>query len=134
MTKAIEVITSVQRRRRWSKPEKEQICCGGDGAGRQRVRNSSRGWDPHEPIVPVAPQLCERAQESVVFNPVAIVTENGTFVANAAATPEPGFIEIEFATSGRIRITGLVDARSRAARGSGWRQATPTCARALMAW
>jgi transposase len=59
-------------------------------------------------------QLCEREQFPAAFNPVAIVSEPGP--ASPAPTPErAGVIDIEFATGGRMRITGAVDASTVAA-------------------
>jgi hypothetical protein len=59
-----------------------------------------------------AKQLCKRAPAPVAFNPVAVAP-----VQAAAALPLPalsaeqaGTVEIEFATGGRMRITGSVDA------------------------
>jgi transposase len=57
-------------------------------------------------------QLCKRTPAPVAFNPVAVAP-----VPEAAALPLPapspeqgGTVEIEFATGGRMRITGSVDA------------------------
>ena len=59
-------------------------------------------------------QLCEREQFPAAFNPVAVVSEPGP--ASPAPTPEgAGVIDIEFATGGRMRITGAVDASTVAA-------------------
>ena len=59
-------------------------------------------------------QLCERAQVPAAFNPVAI-----TPVPESTPLPpvaeRAGVIEIEFATGGRMRITGAVDAPTVAA-------------------
>jgi transposase len=54
-------------------------------------------------------QLCERAQVPAAFNPVAITPEPEAASAPAVAE-RAGVIEIEFATGGRMRITGTVDA------------------------
>jgi len=58
-------------------------------------------------------QLCERSQVPAAFNPVAVTPEP------AAESPplaeRAGVIEIEFATGGRMRITGAVDAPTVAA-------------------
>jgi len=52
-------------------------------------------------------QLCERVQIPTVFNPVAVTAETGA----ASSPPErTGIIEIEFASGGRMRISGPVDA------------------------
>ena len=57
-------------------------------------------------------QFCKRTPAPVAFNPVAVAQ-----VPAAAALPLPalspeqvGTVEIEFATGGRMRITGSVDA------------------------
>ena len=59
-------------------------------------------------------QLCERAQVPAAFTPVAI-----TPAPRATALPpvaeRAGVIEIEFATGGRMRISGPVDAPTVAA-------------------
>ena len=107
MTKAIEVITSVQRRRRWSRAEKERIVAAAlePGAVASEVAravgiHSSRLFRWRQ-------QLCERTQVAA-FSPVAIAPEPGT--VPPAAPESSGTIEIEFATGGRMRITGAVEA------------------------
>jgi transposase len=53
-------------------------------------------------------QLCERTRIPAVFNPVAVTPEPE---AVSPASPEKaGVIEIEFATGGRMRISGSVAA------------------------
>jgi hypothetical protein len=53
MTKTeVEVITSVQRRRRWSRAEKDRCC--GDGARSDCFRGGLSCRDPCEPVVSVA--------------------------------------------------------------------------------
>jgi hypothetical protein len=53
MTKSqVEVITSVQRRRRWSRAEKERI--RSDRAGRRCIRGGSRSRRSCKPVVPMA--------------------------------------------------------------------------------
>jgi len=54
-------------------------------------------------------QLCERSQVPAAFNPVAIAPEPEAASAPPVAE-RAGVIEIEFATGGRMRITGTVDA------------------------
>src|SRR5215208_6452763 len=108
MTKAVEVITSVERRRRWSRAEKERIVAAAmePGAVASEV---ARGAGIHtSQLFRWRQQLCERAQIPAAFNPVAIAPEPGT-----VSLPSPeraGVIEIEFATGGRMRITGPVEA------------------------
>jgi hypothetical protein len=51
---------------------------------------------------------CERTQIPAVFNPVAVTREPAT---DSPTSPEKaGVIEIEFASGGRTRISGSVDA------------------------
>jgi transposase len=55
-------------------------------------------------------QLCQRTPVPGAFNPVAVTPEPAPA---APPTPPPeraGTVEIEFATGGRMRITGSVDA------------------------
>jgi hypothetical protein len=55
MTKAqVEVITSVQRRRHWSRMEKERIVAGRWSPARLPLRLHVQ-LDPCQPIVPLAP-------------------------------------------------------------------------------
>ena len=54
-------------------------------------------------------QLCERTEVPAAFNPVAIAPEPEAASAPPVAE-RAGVIEIEFATGGRMRITGAVDA------------------------
>jgi transposase len=112
MTKAVEVITSVQRRRRWSRTEKERIVAAAlePGAIASEVARAS-GIHTSQ-LFRWRQQLCERAQVPA-FNQVAIAGEPVSACPAIPAVPEPaGSIEIEFATGGRMRITGPVDART----------------------
>ncbi len=100
MTKAqVEVITSVQRRRRWSRAEKERIVAAAmePGAVASEV---ARAAGVH------ASQLFRWRQ--ALFNPVAVTPEPAA--ASSSPPERAGIIEIEFATGGRMRISGSVDA------------------------
>ena len=109
MTKAqVEVITSVQRRRRWSRAEKERIVTEAmePGAVASEVARASGIYASQ--LFRWRRQLCEPAQIPAVFNPVAVTPEPE---AIAPTPPEKaGVIEIEFAGGGRMRISGSVDA------------------------
>jgi transposase len=112
MTKAVEVITSVQRRRRWSRAEKERIVAAALEPGANASEVARAAGIHTSQLFRWRQQLCERVQIPVAFNPVAIAAEPGP-VSPAPAVPETaGAIEIEFATGGRMRITGTVDART----------------------
>jgi len=55
MTKTeVEVITSVQRRRRWTRAEKERIVATAMESGAGRIRGGSGGGDSCKPIASVA--------------------------------------------------------------------------------
>jgi transposase len=117
MTKAqVEVITSVQRRRHWSRAEKERIVAAAvePGAVASEVARAAGIYTSQ--LFRWRQQLCERrTQIPAVFNPVAVAPEAG---ARSPASPErtssppesSGVIEIEFASGGRMRICGSVAA------------------------
>ena len=106
MTKTqVEVITSVERRRRWSAAEKERLVAASLEPGvvisalaREAGLHPSQlyGWRR---------KLCAR-QTGPGFAPVRIIDETA-----ASGLPAPvGMIEIELAGGTRVRITGAVDA------------------------
>ena len=112
MTKMVEVITSVERRRRWSRSEKERIVAAAMEPGANASEVARAAGIHTSQLFRWRQQLCERAQVPAALNPVAIATEAAPSSSMAGATPEPGSIEIEFATGGLMRITGPVDART----------------------
>ena len=96
---AVEVITSVQRRRRWSTEEKRRIVAAAiePGANASEVARAAGiavsqlfGWRR---------RLCGPAGERPVFSRVAIAPAAGS-----------GVIEVEFAHGVRMRISGAADA------------------------
>jgi transposase len=99
----VEVITSVQRRRRWSSEEKEQLVAASleVGASVSAVARAA-GIHPSQ-LYGWRRQL--RVQRQLGFAPVRIAAE--ALPAGLAGT---GAIEIEFASGARLRITGSVDA------------------------
>ena len=109
MTKAqVEVITSVQRRRRWSRADKERIVAAAmePGAVASEVARASGIYVSQ--LFRWRRQLCEPAQIPAVFNPVAVTPDPE---AVSPTSPEKaGVIEIEFASGGRMRISGSVEA------------------------
>jgi transposase len=109
MTKAqVEVITSVQRRRRWPCTEKERIVAEAMEPGAVASEVARAAGIHSSQLFRWRQQLCERVQIPAVFHPVAVPAETG-----AAPSPSPertGVIEIEFASGGRMRISGPVDA------------------------
>src|SRR5262249_15455773 len=101
---AIEVIASVQRRRRWTAEEKERLVAAslepdtGVAAGAHPA-----GAHPKQ-VLWWRRQLCARPQRAANFAAVRIAAEpapNGI--------PACGTIEVEFANGSRVRITGPTD-------------------------
>lgn len=106
MTQAqVEVITSVQRRRRWSRAEKERIVAAAMEPGAVASEVARAAGIHTSQLFRWRQQLCERAQIPAVFNSVAVTPE----AASSASPERPGVIEIEFARGGRMRISGSVD-------------------------
>ena len=113
MTKTqVEVITSVQRRRRWSRAEKERIVAAALERGAVASEIARESGIHTSQLFRWRQQLCKRAPAPVAFNPVAVAPVQEA-VALALPSPSPeqaGTVEIEFATGGRMRITSSVDA------------------------
>ena len=112
MTKTqVEVITSVQRRRRWSRAEKERIVSAALEPGAIASEVARAAGIHTSQLFRWRQQLCERTQ-AAAFSAVAITPEPATVAlpAPAAAPERAGTVEIEFSTGGRMRITGAVDA------------------------
>jgi transposase len=117
MTKTqVEVVTSVQRRRRWSRADKERIVAASlePGAVASEV---ARGAGIHtSQLFRWRQQLCERVKTPAVFNPVSIAVEPATAtLPSVSPSDRAGTVEIEFATGGRMRISGAVDAATMSA-------------------
>ena len=117
MTKAqVEVITSVQRRRHWSRAEKERIVAAAMEPGAVASEVARAAGIHTSQLFRWRQQLCERTQIPAVFNPVTVAAEAAATSSplperTGSASPEaPGVIEIEFATGGRMRICGSVAA------------------------
>jgi transposase len=112
MTKTqVEVITSVQRRRRWSRVEKEQIVAAALEPGAVASEVAREAGIHASQLFRWRQELCRRTAAPVVFNPVAVApVPEATALSLPAPSPEQaGTVEIEFATGGRMRITGAVD-------------------------
>jgi len=109
MTKAqVEVITSVQRRRHWSRTEKERIVAAAMEPGAVSSEVARAAGIHASQLFRWRQQLCERTQMPAVFDPVVVKPEPE--VASPVLPKTPGVIEIEFAGGGRMRISGSVDA------------------------
>jgi len=102
----VEVITSVERRRRWSSAEKERLVAASLEPGALvSALASEAGLHPSQ-LYKWRRQLCGRPGAAPGFAPVRIIDETAT-----PGLPAPvGVIEIELAGGTRLRITGAVDA------------------------
>jgi transposase len=104
VSKAIEVITSVERRRRWSAAEKERLVSASlePGASVSAVARQA-GMHPSQ-LYGWRRQLLRPSQAAASFAAVRIAAEPGS-----AGLPAGGLIEVEFASGSRMRITGPID-------------------------
>ena len=102
----VEVITSVERRRRWSAAEKERLVAASLEAGAVvSALAREAGLHPSQ-FYKWRRQLCARPGAASGFTPVQIIGATA-----APGLPAPvGVIEIELAGGTRLRITGAVDA------------------------
>ena len=108
MTKTqVEVITSVQRRRRWSRAEKERIVAAAIEPGAVASEVARAAGIHVSQLFRWRQQLCGTAATAPVFSPVMVAP--GPSAASALQTAPPA-IEIEFATGARMRLMGPVDA------------------------
>jgi len=112
MTTQVEVITSVQRRRYWSRAEKERIVAAALEPGAIASEVARAAGIHTSQLFRWRQQVCERPRAGTTFNAVAIAPEPGTLALPAPAQgPErTGTVEIEFATGCRMRMSGPVDA------------------------
>jgi transposase len=109
MTKTqVEVITSVERRRRWSRAEKERIVAAALEPGAIASAVAREAGIHASQLYRWRQELCGAARASPGFAAVTIAPEPS--VAASAAIAPDGLIEIELATGARIRISGAVDA------------------------
>jgi transposase len=95
MTKQIEVVTSVQRRRRWPRAEKERIVAAAIAPGAVASEVARAAGIHVSQLFRWRQQLCNR-DVAPGFAPVTIAPA--------------GVIEVEFATGARLRIGGPIDA------------------------
>src|SRR5712675_878754 len=106
MTKTqVEVITSVQRRRRWSRAEKERIVAAAMEPGAVASEVARSAGIHASQLFRWRQELCDRARTAPVFSPVAIMPGLETPLPMT-----PGAVEIEFAAGARMRLMGPVDA------------------------
>jgi transposase len=98
----VEVITSVERRRRWSSAEKEQLVAASlePGASVSTIAREA-GIHPSQ-LYGWRRQL--RTRQGISFASVQIAPE-----VSPGGVGGRGAIEIEFASGARMRITGALD-------------------------
>jgi transposase len=99
----VEVITSVERRRRWSSTEKEKLVAASLEPGASVSTISQEAGIHPSQLYGWRRQL--HARRGIGFAPVRIAPEDAP-----AGVAGRGAIEIEFASGTRMRITGAVDA------------------------
>src|SRR3954449_11104066 len=100
MTKTqVEVITSVQRRRSWSRSEKERIVTAAMEPGAVASEVARASGIHVSQLFRWRQQLCDRGA-APAFATVTVAPQ---------ALPG-GVIEVEFATGARLRIGGPIDA------------------------
>jgi transposase len=110
MTKTqVEVITSVQRRRRWSRADKERIVASAIAPGAVASEVARAEGIHTSQLFRWRQEFCGRVRAASAFSAVAIVPSPGA-VSPPTLSTTPGSIEIEFATGTRMRITGPADA------------------------
>jgi transposase len=110
MTKTqVEVITSVQRRRRWSRAEKERIVAAAIAPGAVASEVAREAGIYSSQLFRWRRELCGPAAAEPIFSAVAIAPLAGAGPTPAQMNPVEA-IEVEFATGARMRITGPVDA------------------------
>ena len=98
----VEVITSVERRRRWSAAEKQQLVVASLEPGAS-VSSIAREAGIH-PSQLYGWRRQSRTQQGIGFAPVQIAPEIAPDLTGRGAIE----IEIEFASGTRMRITGAV--------------------------
>jgi len=99
MTKQVEVITSVQRRRRWPRAEKERIVAAAMEPGAV-ASDVARAAGIHvSQLFRWRQQLCDRGAAA-----------NFAAVSVGPQGMPSGVIEVDFATGARLRIGGPIDA------------------------
>jgi transposase len=104
----VEIITTVQRRRRWSTAEKQRIVAASLERGAVASAVAREAGIHVSQLFRWRQELCQRDEAAAAtFAAVTVSPEP----VSAPALPAPsGVIEIEFANGARLRITGSVDA------------------------
>jgi transposase len=100
----VEVITSIQRRRRWPRAEKERIVAASLEPSAIASEVARAAGIHTSQLYRWRRDLCRRAEGKPAFAAVTVAP------AAASAVAAVGTIEIEFARGVRLRITGTADA------------------------
>jgi|SRR5580692_2670174 transposase len=104
MTEArVEVITSVQRRRRWGRAEKERLVAAALVPGANASAVAREAGIHVSQLFRWRQELCGRSGGAPGFAAVAVAPER---------LAAGGVIEVEFAGGARLRIAGPVDAET----------------------
>jgi transposase len=110
MTKTqVEVITSVERRRRWSRAEKERIVAAAMEPGAVASAVAREAGIHASQLYRWRQELCGPSRAAPGFAAVTIAPEP-CVAASSAMAASGGLIEIELASGARIRISGAADA------------------------
>src|ERR1700736_3784263 len=104
----VEVITSVQRRRRWSDDEKRRIVAAALEPGAVASAVAREAGIHVSQLFRWRQALCR--QDEAAAATFAAVTVSPEPVSVPALPAPSGAIEIEFVGGARLRITGAVDA------------------------
>ena len=104
----VEVITSVQRRRRWSREDKERIVAEALAPGAVASEVARRAGIHTSQLFRWRRQLCQPVAALPDFAAVSVVSEPVTSPPPAPSAPA-GLIEIELGSGVRVRISGTVD-------------------------
>ncbi len=104
----LEVITSVERRRRWSREDKERIVAAAVQPGAVASVVARQAGIHSSQLFRWRRQLCGPAQAAPIFAAVAVVPEPVAPSAPQVPTMS-GLIEIELADGARLKITGAAD-------------------------
>jgi transposase len=104
VSKAIEVITSVERRRRWSAAEKERLVSTSLEPGASISAIAREAGIHASQLYGWRRQLLRESQPGASFAAVRIAAEPAP-----TDLPAHGLIEVEFTNGSRMRITGAID-------------------------
>ena len=106
MTKAeVKVITSEQRRRHWSRADKERVVAAALEPG-ATILGVARAFGVHSSqVFRWRQQLCGKEAAAPGSAAVTIAAD-----PHAAAAPTQGLIEVELGAEAKIRISGAADA------------------------